>query len=456
MLVGVTMTEERAAAVRRRAAARRRRQRRIDLAGRFAELVDRLRAIVDAFANRCRSTRGRRRSPTPPTPDRRHGPGRLAARPARPPARGRRRRGTTDGTVAPTPLALPEIRALLADRLRGPADARELPHRPPDDLHARADALGAAPRRLPARPRRRRLPAQDGRATATTCCSPTRTSATATRAPRTASCCSTRCWPRPTSWSITYTGNDERTNLRRPPAVPLGELLDVVDRTARFADGDGARAGRRRAPAAAVRPAQLRRRRAGARADVELRPGHARRARGRSRTASVGAPPFLAAPLAARAGVRWSSSTTSSASSSTRCGRSCASGSASSVGDATTRSRTRCRSSSTRSSSGASASGCSTARLAGADRDAAIAAEIARGELPPELLAEPVIARVCPIVEQLVAAAADHVPAAEASASVDVKVQLPDGRTAERDGARRPRRPARAPSPTRASRRGTG
>lgn len=30
---------------------------------------------------------------------------------------------------------------------------------------------------------------------------------------------------------ITYTGNDERTNVRRPPAVPVGELLDLVDRT---------------------------------------------------------------------------------------------------------------------------------------------------------------------------------------------------------------------------------
>ena len=29
---------------------------------------------------------------------------------------------------------------------------------------------------------------------------------------------------------ITYTGNDERTNAQRPPAVPVGELLDVVDR----------------------------------------------------------------------------------------------------------------------------------------------------------------------------------------------------------------------------------
>ncbi len=31
---------------------------------------------------------------------------------------------------------------------------------------------------------------------------------------------------------ITYTGRDERTNLPVPPAVPLGELLDAVDRTA--------------------------------------------------------------------------------------------------------------------------------------------------------------------------------------------------------------------------------
>ena len=30
---------------------------------------------------------------------------------------------------------------------------------------------------------------------------------------------------------ITYSGDDERTNLRRPPAVPVGELLDIVDRT---------------------------------------------------------------------------------------------------------------------------------------------------------------------------------------------------------------------------------
>ncbi|MGH8999981.1 MAG: exodeoxyribonuclease V subunit gamma, partial [Acidimicrobiia bacterium] len=32
---------------------------------------------------------------------------------------------------------------------------------------------------------------------------------------------------------VTYAGRDERTNAERPPAVPVGELLDVVDRTVR-------------------------------------------------------------------------------------------------------------------------------------------------------------------------------------------------------------------------------
>jgi exodeoxyribonuclease V gamma subunit len=36
---------------------------------------------------------------------------------------------------------------------------------------------------------------------------------------------------------ITYTGHDERTNAPRPPAVPVGELLDLVTATARGATG---------------------------------------------------------------------------------------------------------------------------------------------------------------------------------------------------------------------------
>jgi exodeoxyribonuclease V gamma subunit len=40
---------------------------------------------------------------------------------------------------------------------------------------------------------------------------------------------------------ITFTGNDERTNAPRPPAVPVGELLDAVDATVRGEDGGPAR-----------------------------------------------------------------------------------------------------------------------------------------------------------------------------------------------------------------------
>lgn len=36
---------------------------------------------------------------------------------------------------------------------------------------------------------------------------------------------------------VTYTGRDERTNERRPPAVPISELLDVIDRSVRRHDG---------------------------------------------------------------------------------------------------------------------------------------------------------------------------------------------------------------------------
>ncbi|HET6794627.1 MAG TPA: hypothetical protein VFH45_09305, partial [Acidimicrobiales bacterium] len=40
---------------------------------------------------------------------------------------------------------------------------------------------------------------------------------------------------------VTFSGRDERTNQERSPAVPIAELLDVVDRTVRLADGRRAR-----------------------------------------------------------------------------------------------------------------------------------------------------------------------------------------------------------------------
>ena len=206
----------------------------IDLAGRFAEFLERLRAIVDAFAN--------------PMPLDAWAEAIADAADSLTAATGRDAwqriqlgrvleevvaDATTDGTVAPTALVLPEIRGLLADRLRGrPTRAsfrtghltictlvpmRSVPHRvvclvglddgvfprqtarDGDDLLLLDPHLGDRD----ARSEDRQL-LLDALLAATD------------------------------HLVITYTGRDERTNLRRPPAVPLGELLDVVDRTARF------------------------------------------------------------------------------------------------------------------------------------------------------------------------------------------------------------------------------
>jgi exodeoxyribonuclease V gamma subunit len=64
------------------------------------------------------------------------------------------------------------------------------------------------------------------------------------------------------------------------------------------------------------------------------------------------------------------------------------------------------------------------ARLAGTEPRVAALAEIARGTLPPGVLGQPVVHDVMPVVEEIVG----HVPRTS-TASVDVKVALPGGRT---------------------------
>ena len=102
---------------------------------------------------------------------------------------------------------------------------------------------------------------------------------------------------------ITYTGADERTGARRPPAVPLGELLDALDDTA--TDGDR-RAGHGRqilvpASVAAVRrPHRHARRRSAGPAPFTFDPaalGGARAAAGPRHPV----PLFLPSPLPAAA-----------------------------------------------------------------------------------------------------------------------------------------------------------
>jgi exodeoxyribonuclease V gamma subunit len=67
-------------------------------------------------------------------------------------------------------------------------------------------------------------------------------------------------------------------------------------------------------------------------------------------------------------------------------------------------------------------------RLAGGDRDICVAAELARGTLPPGTLAEPVLGQVLPIVESLVAEAAELTGTDAAPRSLEVNVALADRR----------------------------
>jgi exodeoxyribonuclease V gamma subunit len=221
---------------------------------------------------------------------------------------------------------------------------------------------------------------------------------------------------------VTYTGNDERTNLPRPPAVPVGELLDVVDRTVRTADGRARDAVIVRHPLQPFdqrnfTPGELVRDRVWSFDAVTLE--GARALNGERRPPA----PFLSGPLPPlegpvieladlvrfverpvraflrqRLGVR--------------------------LGDFTD----ELEDALPVELDGLARWGVGTrllgARMAGIDAQAAKRAEIARGSLPPGYLGKPVIDRVLPTVEQIVAAA----PPGEAT-SVDVRVALSGGRT---------------------------
>jgi exodeoxyribonuclease V gamma subunit len=230
---------------------------------------------------------------------------------------------------------------------------------------------------------------------------------------------------------VTYSGRDERTNAERPPAVPIGELLDVVDRTVRL-PGDPTGTVRARTRIVVHHPLQpfdARNFMAGRLAGEEPWSFDAvalagARAAGGVRSSPA---PFLPEPLAPiradavelehlikfvqhpvkaflrqRLGVTLSDDTDD------------ATGALPveldpleqwGVGD--------------RLLSG---------RLAGGERDACVAAERARGTLPPGTLAEPVLNKVLPVVERLVAEAGDVTGDTTAPRSVEVNVAVGGGR----------------------------
>ena len=226
---------------------------------------------------------------------------------------------------------------------------------------------------------------------------------------------------------VTYTGKDERTNTPRPPAVPVGELLDVVDATVRTEDDAPARA--RVVVAHPLQPFDPKNFVPGALVpDDPWSFDQVTLEGARALTAPRTEPgPFLAARLPALTApvieiddlVRF--------------------------GQHPVRAflRRRLRIGVTDFSDeieddlsveldGLGKWGVGQrlldARLAGVEARTTILAEIARGSLPPGLLGQPVIDEVFPIVDAIATEAEKLIAATGATGSIDVRVELPDGR----------------------------
>ncbi len=227
---------------------------------------------------------------------------------------------------------------------------------------------------------------------------------------------------------ITYTGNDERTNMPRPPAVPVGELLDVVDRTVRAEGGGDARA--QVVVRHPLQPFDPRNFEAGRLVARELVWSFDRVALDGAR--AILAPraadaPFLSTPLAAVTGpvveldglVKFA--------------------------ERPVRAFLRQRLQISVADYDEDVADALPVELdglavwavgqrlvdgllAGAELDACVAAEIARGTLPPGALSAQVIDRVRPTVQGIAAQAATLLGAAGAPGSVEVNARLGDGR----------------------------
>ncbi|HVW35328.1 MAG TPA: exodeoxyribonuclease V subunit gamma, partial [Acidimicrobiia bacterium] len=230
---------------------------------------------------------------------------------------------------------------------------------------------------------------------------------------------------------VTYSGRDERTNAERPPAVPIGELLDVVDRTVRQPDDATGKVPARTAIVVhhPLQPFDTRNfmpgRLAGARPwsfDAVALAG-ARAASG-ERAAPA---PFLPAPLPpVRSGVIELEHLVKfvqhpvKAFLRQRLGVS--------VGDDADDAPQSLPVELSFLELWGVGDRLLAGRLAGNDGPSCVAAERARGELPPGTLAEPVLNQVMPVVERLVAEAAAVADDITDAASVEVNVALPEGR----------------------------
>ena len=232
---------------------------------------------------------------------------------------------------------------------------------------------------------------------------------------------------------VTYTGNDERTNLVRPPAVPIGELLDVIDRTVRTDEGQARDRVEVRHPLQPFDPknftvGELMPDRAWSFDPVTLHGAEA------LTTQRAKIAPFLKGPLPPRdqtlvelEGVVRFAGHPVRAFLRQRLGIS--------VGDYADEVDDALPVELDALERWGVGQRLLDGVLADAHIEACIAAEVARGTLPPGKLATPVIERIRPVVAHIAAAArAELGEDGEAKeggqpASVDVKVALQDGRT---------------------------
>lgn len=224
---------------------------------------------------------------------------------------------------------------------------------------------------------------------------------------------------------IAYTGNDERTNIPRPPAVPVGELLDVIDATVRADDGPARAHVVVRHPLQPFDPRNF--------AAGELVPeltwsfDPVALAGARALSGPRSEPgPFLAAPLPAldtslieledlvrfaqhpvRSFLRQRLRIT--------------------LADVTEEIEDSLRVELDGLQRWGVGQRLLEARLAGVEGRTAILAEIARGTLPPGVLGQPVISEVYRLVDAIVAEAGGLIADGPARDPFDVRAMLPDG-----------------------------
>ncbi len=227
---------------------------------------------------------------------------------------------------------------------------------------------------------------------------------------------------------VTYSGNDERTNTSRPAAVPVGELLDVIDATVRTQDGKRARERVIvRHPLQPFDPRNFIRGKLVGDEPWSFDPVTLEGAR--ALTLPREAPrPFMARPLPPLdAAVVEIDDLVRFAQHPVR---------------AFLRRRLRISTSDfsdeLQDDLSVELDGLQTwgvgqrlldARLAGIDGRTTVLAEIARGTLPPGVLGKPVIDEVFPIVDTIATAAEDLIDGTGPAGSVDVRVALEDGRS---------------------------